>query len=177
MRNEKKRCALLICLALVLALIPLGCSSGQDRAMGAALAAEDLMFTVSQQSFTVREDVAPLLAALGPEESVSTSPSLLFEGEDKVYTYPGVTLCTYPDGAVDRIDEIILTDDRYRTARNARVGDSRQRILELYGTPASEEDSLLLYSAGTADGSPKLYFDFGEGDAVVSIHLYSAIGE
>lgn len=173
----KRRYGILICLVLSLFLVLAGCSPSQGNTAGFSLTAKDLTFTVSQQSFAVREDAAPLLAALGPAESVTTSPSALFEGEDKVYAYPGVTLCTYPDGAIDRIDEIIFTDDRYRTARDARVGDSRQRILELYGTPASEEDSLLIYSAGTADGSPKLYFDMGEGDVVASVHLYSAIGE
>ena len=172
-----QRYGILFCLILSLFLTLGGCSSGSGNEDDSWLGEQDLVLTISSQSFTVRQDAAPLLAALGPEESMTASPSALFDGEDRVYTFPGVTLCTYPDGEIDRIDEIILTDDIYRTARNARVGDSHQRILELYGKPVSETDDLLIYSAGAVDGSPKLYFDIGEGDVVVGIHLFSAIGE
>ncbi len=48
----------------------------------------------------MNEDVAPILSGLGNYNNYAESPSCAFKGLDKIYSYSGFDLYTYPKGSV-----------------------------------------------------------------------------
>ncbi|MBQ8399583.1 MAG: hypothetical protein IJX08_06385 [Clostridia bacterium] len=87
--------------------------------------------------------MAPVAAALGEPTKYFESPACAFQGMDKVYTYGGVVIRTYPDDAgVDIIWSIELKDDMTSTAEGVCIGDNKDKVLSVYGS-VEGEDSLL----------------------------------
>ena len=77
--------------------------------------------------------VDPLITALGSDYSYYESPSCAYIGLDKCYVYNGFSIYTYPDdNAVDHVLQIILTDDTLSTPEGLIIGDTAEKVIELY---------------------------------------------
>lgn len=114
---------------------------------------------------------APVLEALGEPASYFEAPSCAFEGIDKTYTYSGFELDTYPQGEEDHISAVVFKDDSVSTAEGICIGDTREKLEEVYGS-GSEEGGMLVYAK---DGM-KLCFIL-QGDEVASIEYRSTVLE
>lgn len=101
-------------------------------------------------SLTADADVAPLVEALGEPLSYFEAASCAFEGLDKIYTYGGFEIDTYPTEDGDFISAVILKDDSVTTAEGLMIGESVERITEVYGEPTEASDSLYVYVKGGA---------------------------
>lgn len=89
------------------------------------------------------------LDALGEPISYFEAKSCAFEGLDKMYSYPGFEVDTSPDeNGEDVISMIFLADDSVSTVEGAYIGDSAERIEELYGASDSEEENVSTYDRG-----------------------------
>lgn len=115
-------------------------------------------------------DAAPVIAALGEPVSYFESASCAFEGIDKVYSYDGFEIDTYPseDGR-DLISAVILNSEEVKTAENVRIGDSRDAMIAAYGE--TEESSPMYYK-----DSMKMLFIVRD-DVIVSIQYLSTVLE
>lgn len=80
---------------------------------------------------------------LGSPERIDTSPNP-FDRESRITTwhFPGLAVCSVDGKAVHGIS---ITDKRWRTARGLAIGDSRARMIELYGKPDDEYDGSFYY--------------------------------
>ncbi len=139
-----------------------------------AFSKKDLVFSYGGKDVTLLSDVQPLLEVLGEGYSVTAAPSCMFTGEDKRFTYPAFDIFTYPIDGQDQIDEIIVTDTAYMTARGVSVGDSYDSVVAAYG--AGEFDDVVLTYLDPAEDpekSPRLIFGIDEG-VVTYISYYSA---
>ncbi|MBQ8431914.1 MAG: hypothetical protein IJX28_03425 [Clostridia bacterium] len=136
----KKIVAVLILLSTVCFLL-VGC--------GTEGTAQDVTYTFAVGSTTVAIDApaASLLEALGAWSDYAESPSCAFEGMDKVYTYASFELETYCLGGVDYIAAVHLLDDSVTTRKGIRIGSTAQEVLDAYGTPASQSDAAIVYTA------------------------------
>jgi hypothetical protein len=139
-----------------------------------AFSNKDLVFSYGGQNVTLLSDVQPLLEALGEGYSVTAAPSCMFTGEDKRFTYPAFDIFTYPIDGQDQIDEIIVTDTGYMTARGVSVGDPYDSVVAAYGD-GEFDDVVLTYldPAEDPEKSPRLIFGINEG-VVTYISYYSA---
>lgn len=83
---------------------------------------------------------------LGEADSYFEAPSCAFDGIQKIYTYGSIELSTYigEDGE-DYLDGIIVKDDLVTTPEGARIGDSIDTIIEIYGEDYSHEADSYIY--------------------------------
>ena len=119
----------------------------------------------------VDADFAPVLEKLGEPLSYFEAASCAFEGLDKTYTYSGFQIITYPDGEKDCVSTIVLKDDSVSTAEGVSIGESKERLQEVYGS-GSEEGNMIVY----AKGDMKLCFIM-QNDEIASIEYRSKVLE
>ena len=111
-------------------------------------------------------EMSSVLSALGEPKKYFESESCAFQGLDKVYTYDGVVIRTYPDKEVDYVLSVELKDDTVATEEGISIGDSRDKVIETYGeSPSQSTDSSLSY----AKGGSVVSFMFGNDGSVSSI--------
>lgn len=111
----------------------------------------DMTADFNGKTLELDADVSQVFAVLGEEYAYSEQDSCYYPGKDKSYTYPGVTVVTYPtlDGA-EKVVEIRLTDDTYATAKGAKIGMSKAQIEETYGIDHEDAGILMNYYASDA---------------------------
>lgn len=122
-------------------------------------------------------DAASILDQLGEPVSYFEAASCAFDGLDKMYTYHGFELDTYPDGNKDRVSCVILKDDSVLTAEGIGIGDTREALEQAYpgegmSGAGQEENGMLVYEK---DGM-KLCFILQE-DEIISIEYRSTVLE
>lgn len=126
-------------------------------------------FSVKGTVIEIDADVTPVLDALGKELSYYEAASCAFEGLDKMYTYSGFEIDTYPNGDKDFVSTIILKDDSVSTAEGVSIGDSREKLEQAYGS-GSEEGNMIIYEKG----GMKLCFIM-QNDEIASIEYRSKV--
>ncbi len=103
-------------------------------------------FTNGTTKIAINADAAPILAALGQWRDYAESASCAFEGLDKVYTYAGFEIQTYPMGEQDFVYMIILQDDTVATEKGIRIGATKDAVIAAYGTPDQDTATALTYN-------------------------------
>lgn len=136
---------------------------------------KDLGVIVNGVFYQVYRPAEPLIAALGePVETVS-SPSCVFVGEDFEYAYEMGTIYSSPIDEQNIWYEFYIYDIGITTTRGLSVGDTVEKMLELYGESYySEGEGMYTYSlSGDPDdyASPCLIFETEEG-VIVTIDVY-----
>ena len=114
-------------------------------------------------------DAAPIVEKLGEANSYFEAPSCAFEGIDKMYTYGSFELDTYPMGNKDYVSAVIFKDDAIATPEGVGVGDTAEKMTEIYGE-GTLENGMTVYEK---DGM-KLCFILQE-ESIVSIEYRSTV--
>lgn len=117
-------------------------------------------------------DAAPIIEQLGEPDFYFEAPSCAFEGIDKMYTYGGLELDTYPTEDKDYVSSVIFKDDTLTTTEGIGIGDSVSSLETAYGTQWNDEDGMMVYEK---DGM-KLCF-IVDGDSVISVEFRSGVIE
>ena len=125
------------------------------------------VFAASGVTVEVDADMAPILQALGEPASYFEAASCAFEGLDKIYTYNGFEIDTYPAQDKDLVSAVVLKDDSVTTAEGICIGDSLEKLIEAYGE-GTQENGMVVY---TKDGM-KLCFIL-QDDSIISIEYRS----
>jgi len=117
--------------------------------------------------------VLPKPISVTGEDEPSTGGTYSINGKDTllppdryfVYEFDSLTIETRSDGSIKRFS---YSTKKYVTARGIRIGDSKQKVQELYGKP-SEDDWLnpQIGQENTDDCLP--YF---EGNSTIGISFY-----
>lgn len=144
--------------------------SGSSGAQGTTVSKKGYVFTYNGTTVSVDQDMADVLKGLGEAASYFEAPSCAFEGLDKVYTYNGFTIDTYPQDGKDLVSAITLTDDIVTTAEGVYNGSSLADVTAAYGTDYAEEGGMVVYKK---DGM-KLCF-IVQDDVVTSIQYLSTV--
>lgn len=145
-----------------------GGSTAGDQ--GTAASQKGYVFSCNGTTVAVDQDMATVLAGLGEAMSYFEAPSCAFEGLDKVYTYNGFVIDTYPQGEKDFVSAISLTDDVVTTPEGVYNGCSLADVTAAYGTNYTEEGGMVVYKK---DGM-KLCF-IVQDDTVTSIQYLSTV--
>ena len=85
-------------------------------------------------------------AALPEAASVYTVPSCAIEGTDNVYNYETFEVTAFDYGAGEQIYLIYIIDPNITTPEGLALGDSLDRMLELYGDSYERAGSAYEYS-------------------------------
>jgi len=82
---------------------------------------------------------------LGKFEAVSCA----FEGNDLVFSYPGIEIFTYPAGGNNFIHTIRFIDDSVRTTEGGILpGDNIQAVFDVYGNDYSYDTGVYTFTRG-----------------------------
>ncbi len=144
-------------------------ASVDDKEAGEAK--EGFVFVYEDVKVPLNVDAAPVLEALGKEDTYFEAASCAFQGLDKTYTYSGFEITTYPQGDKDFISTIYLIDDSVSTDKGIFIGSSLADVTAAYGDAYENKSGGYTYTLGDST----LAFVV-EGDSVTSI-TYSAIVE
>lgn len=85
---------------------------------------------------------------LGEPTAYFEAASCAIQGLDKDYTYGSILVKTEDDGKTERIVGLTILDDGAATNMGATIGDSRDKVVGVHGTPSSESETALIYHAG-----------------------------
>ncbi|HHT53972.1 MAG TPA: hypothetical protein GX011_03440 [Clostridiales bacterium] len=112
---------------------------------------EKFSFVYNGVEIVPGEDIAPVLAALGEPTGYYEAASCAFEGLDKIYTYGGVQINTYPDGEVDRVLSVVLFDDACLTPEGVGIGSELKAVVAAYGEDYTGTENSITYTRGDTE--------------------------
>ena len=173
----KKLTATLLCAVCALGLM--ACGGNEDTASNAensanestTSAASGYTYTSNGTEIVIDAEAEAIVDALGDPISYYEAASCAFDGLDKTYTYDGFTVDTYPDeDGVDRISDVILTDDTVSTAEGVSLGASAADVTAAYGDDYEDSNGSYVYKK---DGM-KLTFVISD-DKVTSIQYATTV--
>ena len=141
---------------------------GQDAA---AATADKYTFVYKGTNIVMKGEAAPICEALGDAKSYTEETSCAFDGLDKNYTYTSFIMTTYPDGDKDRVNSVTLLDDTVSTVDGICIGDSKEKVEEVYGADCFNGVNAYIMAEGDAQLTVIL-----DGDKVSSIQ-YTAVFE
>ena len=129
--------------------IVIGGNPSSDSDDGKEDTNKDFVFIHNNIKIKPNDLVDPLVAALGSDYAYYESPSCAYTGLDKCYVYKGFSIYTYPDDkAVDHVLQVVLTDDTLSTPEGLIIGDTAEKVKELYGTDYAESNGSFAYTRG-----------------------------
>ena len=129
-------------------------------------AAEDSGFAlkIGDSIISMDQNMAEVQAMLGEPRNVFEEQSCAFDGIDRVFSYPGLQIHTYPKGSEDYVHTISLRDDSIRTMQGVYLGSTMDAVIKAYGHEYKMESDVLIYT----EGKTTLSF-FIEDDIVTAI--------
>jgi len=106
-------------------------------------------FALGNLVIEMNENISFVIDKLGEPLGVMVLPSCAFDGDDRIYRYPGAELYTYPIGEEDFIHTVSFYDDTIRTAEGGvRLGSKLQAILDAYGDNYEFDAGLYKFTRG-----------------------------
>jgi len=95
------------------------------------------------------ENISYVVDRVGEPQEILVMPSCAFDGDDRIYRYPGAQLFTYPVGDDDFIHTIVIYDDTVRTPEGGiRLGSNLQAVLDAYGDDYKFESDMYTFTRG-----------------------------
>lgn len=122
-----------------------GSAGTTGSVQGGQTSGKGYVFTYQGTAIAVDADAAPIVEALGEPASYFEAASCAFEGLDKIYTYGGFELNTYPSGDKDLVSAVVFKDDSVSTAEGICIGDTAEKVKQVYGEDCTEEEGMLVY--------------------------------
>ena len=121
-------------------------------------------------SIDMKAEASSICEALGEAKSYTEETSCAFDGLDKNYVYPSFIMTTYPDGDQDRVNSVTLQDDTVGTTEGICIGDSKEKVEEVYGSDSFNGINAFIMK----DTDAQLTIILGDDDHVYSIQ-YTAV--
>ncbi len=134
-------------------------------------AIEGFRFSFDNVVIPMNAEAAPIIDALGEPTEYFEAASCAFQGLDKIYTYSGFEINTYPLEDKDYISSVYVMDDSVTTPEGIYLGATQDEVIAAYGGSYMEESGEYIYTKGES----KLSFIIEEG--YVTAITYSAIVE
>ena len=112
-----------------------------------------------KDSTQTETEAASVVKALGkPAKAVFEVDSYAYQGKDKVYTYAGFELNTYPVDGKERIASVYFLDDSVATPEGIKIGSKAKDVVDAYGKEYNKEEQKLgTYSYSTDTAELRIY--------------------
>lgn len=104
-------------------------------------------FETEEIEISMSQDVSSILSQLGKAENYYEAQSVKHQGKEKVFTYKGFELSTYPSGGVDYVRSIWFLDEETATKEGIHIGSTIQEMKEAYGDDCTEEKGSYIYTS------------------------------
>lgn len=150
-----KKLVILLALAVVL-LAGCGKANGnKENTTTEANKALEVSYTINEVKVVPGTDFAEAYAVLGEPKEFTEAASCYFDGNDKVFTYEGFEVRTYPSGDKDFVLDICLQSDEYKTDKGITIGSSVEEVIAAYGEAYELTGKTYKY---TYDNGKYIYF-------------------
>lgn len=170
--KNRKRIMTMAALVMALGLTACGGSDDKGASSGGSSSGGGYSFTSGSTKIEMGKDASKVVESLGDADEYFESESCAFEGLDKVYTYPGFKLNTYPDGDKDYVLSVVFMDDTVSTDKGISIGSTKDAVTEAYGDASEESASKLVYESGDTEMTIGL-----NGDSVSSVEISAVVKE
>lgn len=91
------------------------------------------------------QDASEVLSQLGKAESYYEAQSSSYQGKEKVYTYKGFELSTYPSGSADYVKSIWFLNEETVTPEGIHIGSTIDEMTAAYGDDYTEANGKYQY--------------------------------
>lgn len=172
-----KKKILISLLAATLAISALTACGSSDSSGGSASTSETTTqttgaggyeFTANGTKIEIDAPAEETLNAIGDPIETYESPSCAFGDLDKVWTYSGFRIDTYQLEGTDYVLDVVFTDDSVSTDEGVSIGDTTDKMKEVYGEPTTEDSTQAVYE----NGDMKLVFLL-DGENIKTIEYLS----
>lgn len=161
-----KRKMIAMTTAMVMGAVLTACGGSGEGGSGASAGGSGYTFTSGSAKIEMNADASAVVEELGEANDYFESESCAFEGLDKVYSYPGFQLKTYPVDDKDYVLSVVFMDDTVSTDEGISIGSTKDEVKEAYGEPSSESSTEMVYEKG--DTELKVGLD---GDSVATLEI------
>lgn len=115
-------------------------------------AEEGYCFKKGEVTVAMGAEAAPVIKALGdPVKPVFEQDSCAYQGKDKVYTYEGFEISTYPVNGTDCIASVYFISDKAQTPEGIGIGSTAKEAIKAYGADYKEEFGVYRYKKGNSE--------------------------
>lgn len=90
-------------------------------------------YVVNNTTIIPGKDFAPMYEKLGEPVSFSEAASCYYDGMDKVYTYEGFEIKTYPVNDKDYVQDICMSSEIFSTDKGISIGSTLEEVVAAYG--------------------------------------------
>lgn len=108
-------------------------------------------FKSGETVMSLNQEAAPVIKALGAYKKCFEQQSCAYQGMDKIYTYSGFELGTYPVKGKDCISSIYFTDSTVSTQEGIKIGSTYDDMIKAYGDGYKEEYGVYRYTLGDSE--------------------------
>ena len=137
-------------LALTMALTLTACGDDTANATPTPPARDMFTFVYKDCALPMNAEFPPLLEVIGEPDTYFEAASCAFDGLDKIYTYGGIELTTYPDGDKDYISSIRLLDNTASTPEGITIGSTKEEVVAAYGDGYTDAGELYTWESENA---------------------------
>ena len=111
-------------------------------------AATDFSLDVGNFTISMSQNIEDTISALGEPLGVFEQPSCAFDGIDRIFSFPGLQIHTYPVGDTDLIHTISVRDDSHVTDNGIYLGAGFDAMVAAYGSGYEQEGSMFTFTRG-----------------------------
>lgn len=142
-----------IIIGLIMLLLFPACGSSQTTGEGIpekeqTAVQQDFYFQYKEWKFVVNEEVSALLTGLGEPQAFLENPSCALGDMARIYTYADFQLITYVKGEKEYLQSLLLKTDMVETPEGISLGDTKEKVRQVYGEPEEISGSLWIYKSG-----------------------------
>lgn len=83
-----------------------------------------------------------------PKGGYYEAKSCAFDGLDKFWYYDGFTIQAYQKDGEDLVYQVLLTDDTVKTKEGVKIGDTKDKIISVYGSGYKVNGTMYIYESG-----------------------------
>lgn len=127
---------------------------------------EDVNFYYNNTAIKPNEDISSVISKIGNASKIDSAPSCIGVGEDKIYSYNGFKIESYPDTSGEKVLNIMITDNSVSTSKGISVGMTVADIENAYGTSKLDKSISDEYFYTYVSG--KLHLDFLIDDGLIT---------
>ena len=117
-------------------------------------------YTINNIKIIPGTDFSGAYKELGEPVKYTEAASCYFDGMDKVFTYDGFEVRTYPAESGDFIQDLSISSDRFSTDKGITVGATVNEVVAAYGDNYVKTGNMYKYYE---EGDKYIYFFFLNG--------------
>lgn len=153
-----KRIAVLV-IAIAVLLMGCGKSANQENNEPKDFKVE---YTINKITVVPGTEFDLIKDSFGEPVDYTEAASCYFDGMDKMFTYEGFEVRTYPKDGKDYIQDLCISTDNFKAEGDVTVGSSIDDVKAVYGEDFKQTGSMYKYMI---EGNKYIYF-FVLNDAV-----------